>query len=70
MKYTVPRDCHRQSWVLSPSGRTQSGARHRRCSQRPPAEKASRGRRAQQDVSEHDEMSSTPCDQRPSDWPR
>ena len=45
MKYIAPPDCHRWSWVLSPSGRTQSGARHRRCSQRPPPEKERRHRK-------------------------
>ena len=57
MKYAVPRDCHRYSCVLSPSGRTQSGARHRRCFQRLPTEKASRGPQTQQHVSKHDEFS-------------
>ena len=53
MKYTLPRDCHRRSCVLSSSGRTQSGARRRRCSQRPPPEKASKHR----EVSGHNSTS-------------
>ena len=68
MKYTVPRDCHRRSYVLSPSGRTQSGAGHQQCSQRPTPEKASRGSQTQQPVSEHDERPSKLCAQRPSLW--
>ena len=53
MKYTIPWDCHRRSCVLSLSGWTQSKARHRRCCQRPPAEKASRCHQTQQHVSKH-----------------
>ena len=67
-KYTIPRDCHRRYCVLSPSGGTQSKTGHRRCCQRPPPEKASRGPRTQQQVSKHVELPSSSRTQRLSVW--
>ena len=66
MNYTIPGDCRRWSCVTSLLSGTQSGARHGRCRQRPPPEKAPRGPGTQQHVSKHVEMPSSLCAQRHS----
>ena len=71
MKFSIPRDCRHWSCVPSPLSRTQSGARHQGCFQRPPPEKASRGPRSQQHDSKHVEMPSSLSAQRHSiSWQR
>ena len=68
MMYNIQRDCWRRSCVLSSSRRTQSKTRHRRCCQRSPAEKASKGHQTQQHASKHVDMPSGLCVQRLSVW--
>ena len=68
MKFNIPRDCCRWSCVPPRLNGTKSGARHRRCCQRPPPVKALKGPWTQQHFSKLIKMQSSLCAQPLSVW--